>query len=84
MMTIKNVQEAFFLCGFPYYKQLSIRGQQAICTFYSIHSDYRKKVILNLTSKAELQHQIALEVIKFLAHDGKALEEQYIQTVLGD
>ncbi|MGM0711406.1 hypothetical protein [Brevibacillus parabrevis] len=84
MMTIAEIQHVFFLCGFPYYKQLSIQGQQADCTFYSIHSDYRKKVVLQLTSKAELQHQIALEVIKFWAHDLKALEEQFIERSLVD
>ncbi|MDF2682374.1 MAG: hypothetical protein K0R47_3564 [Brevibacillus sp.] len=68
-MTIAEIQDAFFQCGFPYYKQLSVQGLQADCTFYSIHSDYRKKVVLALTNKEDVQHQIALEVIKFWSHD---------------
>lgn len=68
-MTIAEIQNAFFQCGFPYYKQLSVRGQQAECIFYSIDSDYRKKVVLTLTNKEDVQHQIALEVIKFWSHD---------------
>lgn len=68
-MTIAEIQDAFFQCGFPYYKQLSVQGQLADCIFYSIYSDYRKKVVLTLTSKDDVQHQIALEVIKFWSHD---------------
>ncbi len=80
-MTLVEIKDAFFQCGFPFYKHLSIHGCQATCTLYSIHSSRRKDIVLNLTNKADLLHQIALEVIKLYCHDLQTQEDQYVDRI---
>lgn len=69
MMNLDDIKEAFNECEYPFYKNVSINGNHAKCTLYSIHSNYRKTISLTLSSYENLKHQVAIEIIKLRSHE---------------
>ncbi|MED1952932.1 hypothetical protein [Brevibacillus centrosporus] len=63
-MTISDVKEAFLACDYPFYKQITIECNEAVCILYSLHSSCQKPITLQLSSRDALMHQIAVEIIK--------------------
>lgn len=67
-MTI-HVKDLFRQCEFPFYKELEIHDHYFTCTLYSIYSNYKKFIRLDMTDEGELLHQLALEIIKFRSEE---------------
>lgn len=77
-LDLDNVKEAFLACEFPYYKNIEINENTATCTLYSVKSDHRSTIILDLSSFEKLIHQISIELIKFRSLE--MVENQTAQT----
>lgn len=75
-MNEKNIKKAFDTCEFPFYKDLKIKENKAEWTLYSIKSNYRTMVTLDLSSYEKLLHQISIELIKLRSHE--LLENQSV------
>lgn len=78
ILNLDDVKKAFIDCEFPFYKDLKVKGNKAVCTFYSITSDYHSTIMLDLSSFEKLIHQISIELIKFRSQE--VLENQTAQT----
>ncbi len=77
-LNLDDVKKAFLDCEFPFYKGLKTEGTRAVCTLYSIKSDYHTTIMMELSSYEKLIHQISIELIKFRSQE--LLENQTAQT----
>lgn len=77
-LNLNDVKKAFLDCEFPFYKGLEVDENKAVCTLYSIKSDYHSAIMLDLSSFEKLIHQISIELIKFRSHE--MLENQTAQS----
>jgi len=68
-LNLDDIKKAFQKCEFPFYKNVIIKGNNAECTLYSIKSNYRTTVTLELSSFEKLIHQISIELIKLRSQE---------------
>ncbi|EKN66826.1 hypothetical protein M670_00807 [Schinkia azotoformans MEV2011] len=68
-LNLDDVKKAFLDCEFPFYKSLEVEENKAVCTLYSIKSDFYSTIMMELSSYEKLIHQISIELIKFRSNE---------------
>jgi hypothetical protein len=76
-MTTAEVKDLFLQCDYPFYKQLKVSEHEATCTLYSLNSNIKQEIVLDLTDPAKAVHKLAIEVIKLRTREMQHPEQLY-------
>jgi hypothetical protein len=81
-MTKTEIKEAFHQCEYPFYKNLTVKENEATCILYSIHSDFKIPLTLSLLDFDSLVHQISLHVIQMRSQEIKEQQQQIMEQLM--
>lgn len=68
-MTIVNLREAFEVCEYAFYKEVSVKDESFTCSLYSVSSPYVSDVSIPLMNFDSTVHRLSLEIIKLRSYE---------------
>lgn len=68
-MTMVNLKEAFEVCEYAFYKEVSVTDQAFTCSLYSVSTSYASDISLPLLNFDTTVHRLSLEIIKLRSYE---------------
>lgn len=68
-MTMVNLKEAFEVCEYAFYKEVSVKDEAFQCSLYSVTSAYINDISIPLINFDTTVHRLSLEIIKLRSHE---------------